>query len=31
MTNSRWELPIVLLVGSTAFWVAWHFVAPLLG
>jgi hypothetical protein len=31
MTDSRWELPIVLLVASAAFWFAWHFVPQLLG
>jgi hypothetical protein len=31
MTNSRWELAIVLLVASTGFWLVWHLVAQLLG
>ena len=30
MTESRWELAIVLLVSSTIFWSVWHFVAQLL-
>jgi hypothetical protein len=30
MTDSRWELAIVLLVSSTIFWSVWHFVAQLL-
>ena len=30
MTESRWELAIVLLVSSTIFWPVWHFVAQLL-
>ena len=30
MTDSRWELAIVLLVASTAFWLVWHIVAPIL-
>jgi hypothetical protein len=30
MTDSRWELPIVLLVASAAFWFVVHFVAQLL-
>jgi len=30
MTNSRWELPIVLLMASTTFWFVWHFLAQLL-
>jgi hypothetical protein len=30
MTDSRWELAIVLLVASAAFWLVWHFVAQLL-
>ena len=29
MTESRWELAIVLLVSSTIFWSVWH-VAQLL-
>jgi hypothetical protein len=31
MTDSRWELPIVLFAASTAFWLAWHLVTQLLG
>jgi hypothetical protein len=31
MTDSRWEPTIVVLVASTGFWLAWHFVAQLLG
>jgi len=27
MTNSRWELAVVLLGSSTIFFSAWHFVA----
>ena len=30
MTDSRWELAVVLLVSSTAFWLVRHFVAQLL-
>jgi len=30
MTDSRWELSIVLLVSTIAFLAAWHFVAQLL-
>jgi hypothetical protein len=30
MTDSRWELAIVLLVSSAIFMLVWHFVAPLL-
>jgi hypothetical protein len=30
MTDSQWELPIVLFVASAAFWVACHFVMQLL-
>jgi hypothetical protein len=30
VTNSRWELTIVLVVSSTSFWSIWHFVAQLL-
>jgi hypothetical protein len=30
MTDSRWELAIVLLVAYTVFWLVWHFVASLL-
>ena len=30
MTDSRWELVIVVLLSSSAFFTAWHFVAPLL-
>lgn len=31
MTDSRWELAIVLLGSSTLFFSVWHFVALLLG
>jgi hypothetical protein len=31
MTNSRWELAIVLLGSSTIFFSIWHYVALLLG
>jgi len=24
MTESRWELPIVLLIATTTFWLVWH-------
>jgi hypothetical protein len=27
MTESRWELAIVLFLSSTAFFVVWHFLA----
>jgi hypothetical protein len=30
MTDSRWELAIVLLAASVVFWLVWHFVAQLL-
>jgi ribosomal protein S14 len=30
MTDSRWELPIVLVLASTFFWSAWHLVEQLL-
>jgi hypothetical protein len=30
VTNSRWELTIVLVISSTSFWSVWHFVAQLL-
>jgi hypothetical protein len=30
MTDSRWELPIVLLTAATTFWSVWHFAARLL-
>jgi hypothetical protein len=30
MTDNRWELPIVLLVASTIYWLVWHFGAILL-
>jgi hypothetical protein len=30
MTNSRWELMIVMLISVTVFFSAWHFVAQLL-
>jgi hypothetical protein len=30
MTDSRWELAIVLLVSAAVFLSVWHFVAPLL-
>jgi hypothetical protein len=30
MTESRWELAIVLLVSSTAFLSLWHLVARLI-
>jgi len=30
MTDSRWELPIVLLLATTFFWSAWHLLAQLL-
>jgi hypothetical protein len=30
MTDSRWELAIVLLVSSTVYWSVCHFVAQLL-
>jgi hypothetical protein len=31
MTDSRWELAIVLLGSSTIFLLVWHFVALLVG
>jgi hypothetical protein len=31
MTDSRWELTIVLLAASTAFWLASHLMTRLLG
>jgi hypothetical protein len=30
MTDSRWELTIVLLVSATGFFSGWHFMALLL-
>jgi hypothetical protein len=30
MTDSRWELTIVLLVSATGFFSGWHFMAQLL-
>jgi hypothetical protein len=30
MTDSRWELPIVLLMATTTFWLVWHFAAHIL-
>jgi hypothetical protein len=30
MTDSRWELAIVLLVASAFFWFVWHFMAQIL-
>ena len=30
MTESLWELAIVLLVSSAIFWLVWHFAAQLL-
>jgi hypothetical protein len=30
VTGSGWELAIVLVMSSTSFWSAWHFVAQLL-
>ena len=30
MTDSRWELTIVLLAASTAIWLGWHYVTLLL-
>ena len=31
MTDSRWELPIVLLTSVSVFLLGWHFVAHLFG
>lgn len=31
MTDSRWELAIVVLLSSGAFFTMWHFVARFLG
>jgi len=31
MTDSRWELAIVLLMATTAFWLAWYLMTRLLG
>jgi hypothetical protein len=31
MTDSRWELTIVLVMSSTLFFAAWHFALRLLG
>lgn len=31
MTNSRWELPVLVLVSCTGFFTAWHWLAWLLG
>jgi hypothetical protein len=30
MTDSRWELPIVLLTAATTFWLVRHFAAQFL-
>jgi hypothetical protein len=30
MTDSRWELTIVLITSSASFWLFWHFVAVFL-
>ena len=31
MTDSRWELGLVVLVAATVFFAVWHIVAPLIG
>jgi hypothetical protein len=31
MTDSRWELMIVLILASTVFFAVWHIIAWLLG
>ena len=30
MTDSRWELTIVLVMSATSYWLVWQLVAPLL-
>jgi len=30
VTDSRWELTIVLVMSATSFWSVWTLVAPLL-
>jgi len=31
VTESPWELAVVLLISATVFFSIWHFVAPFLG
>ena len=31
MTDSRWELPIVLLLSSTFYFALWHYISLVIG